>query len=143
MRKDLDLAQQIENEKKDISDKLSKTWMPSVLKNSNVELKLDLNLLPLLPNDMLKYTAYRQQLNKNKSDVNIYNTESRFQLSKSIDQRQFYTGSIDNVQVDQPKIQTNTKLSSNISKADKKINIGKPILIIMDNSKLTKEDMVC
>lgn len=143
MRKDLDLAQQIENEKKDISDKLSKTWMPSVLKNSNLELKLDLNLLPLLPNDMLKYTAYRQQLNKNKSDVNIYNTESRFQLSKSIDQRQFYTGSIDNVQVDQPKIQTNTKLSSNISNADKKINIGKPILIIMDNSKLTKEDMVC
>lgn len=143
MRKDLDLAQQIENEKKDISDKLSKTWMPSVLKNSNLELKLDLNLLPLLPNDMLKYTAYRQQLNKNKSDVNIYNTESRFQLSKSIDQRQFYSGSIDNVQVDQPKIQTNTKLSSNISNADKKINIGKPILIIMDNSKLTKEDMVC
>jgi len=117
--------------------------MPSVLKNSNVELKLDFNLLPLLPNDMLKYTAYRQQLNKNKSDVNIYNTESRFQLSKSIDQRQFYSGSIDNVQVDQPKIQTNTKLSSNISNADKKINIGKPILIIMDNSKLTKEDMVC
>jgi hypothetical protein len=143
LRKDVDLAQQIENEKKDISDKLSKTWMPSVLKNSNLELKLDLNLLPLLPNDMLKYTAYRQQLNKNKSDVNIYNTESRFQLSKSIDQRQFYSGSIDNVQVDQPKIQTNTKLSSNISNADKKINIGKPILIIMDNSKLTKEDMVC
>jgi len=47
------------------------------------------------------------------------------------------------VEVDQPKIQTNTKLNSNISNADKNINIGKPILIIMDNSKLTKEDMVC
>lgn len=52
LKKDLEINQKQKDEEKKLSDSIPKTWMPSIIANTNVELKLDLNLLPLLPHDM-------------------------------------------------------------------------------------------
>jgi len=78
---------------------------------------------------MKKYTMYRQQLQKSNKTSTLYNTQSQFSLHSNIDQRQFYLSSQSNI--------------DNMTTESKSSIIGKPMLLIMDNSKLSEEGMEC
>jgi len=90
LRKDIEYAKKIKEQESVKVNSTPKVWIPSVLKE-NPHLELDLDLLPLLPQDMKKYTLYKQQFKDKNNKSNVYNTESQFNLHSRIDQRKFYT----------------------------------------------------
>lgn len=71
LRKDIDYAEQLKSEEEAIKqESIPKVWVPSVL-TENKDLKLDIDLLPLLPQDMKKYIEYKQQSLKNNKNTPI------------------------------------------------------------------------